>query len=189
MAITMDDQGGRRGNGWRIAGWGAAALILLTPLVAMQFTREVTWTGFDFAFMGIMLGGVGLVVEWAFRRSGSTAYRMAVCLVLAVIFFLIVINGAVGIIGSEGEVANLLFGGVILVAVIGAISARFRPPGMARAMVAAAVAQLAVPVIALAADLAPRAMVLAPEVPASTVVFAGLWLVAAWLFRKADAQR
>lgn len=185
MAITMDDRGGRRGQGWRIVGWGAAAALLLTPLVAMQFTREVNWTGFDFAFMAAMLGGVGLVVEWAFRRSGSTAYRMAVCLALAAIFFLIVINGAVGIIGSEQEDANLLFGGVILVAVTGVIAARLRPRGLARTMVAAAVAQLAVPVIALAADLAPRAMVLAPEVPASTAVFAGLWLAAGWLFRKA----
>src|SRR3569623_21613 len=120
MAITIDDRGGRRGNGWRIAGWGAAATLLLTPLVAMQFTREVNWTGFDFAFMGAMLGGVGLVVEWAFRKSGSTAYRMAVCLALAAIFFLLVIYGAVGVIGSEQEDANLLFGGVFFVVVSGA---------------------------------------------------------------------
>jgi hypothetical protein len=185
MAITMDQRGGRRGNGWRIAGWASAGLILLVPLVAMQFTSEVSWTGFDFAFMAAMFGSVGLAVEWTFRKSRNPAYRMAVGIALAAIFFLIVINGAVGIIGSEGEIANLLFGGVILIALIGAIAARFRPAGMALAMVAAALAQLLVPLIALAGGLAPRAMVLAPEVPASTAVFMGLWLVAGWLFRKA----
>ena len=185
MAITMDDRGGRRGHGWRIAGWGAAAALLLTTLVAKQFTREVSWTGIDIAQLAALLGGVGVVVEWAFRRSGNVAYRIAICLALAAAFFLVVINGAVGIIGSEQEDANLLFGGVILVALGGAVAARFRAAGMARAMVAAAVAQMAVPVIALAGGLAPRAMVLAPEVPLSTAVFAGMWLIAAWLFRKA----
>jgi hypothetical protein len=185
MAITIDDHGGRRGNGWRIAGWGAAALILLTPLVAMQFTSEVRWTGFDFAFMAAMLGGVGVSVELAFRRSGNTAYRAAIGIVLAAAFLLIVINGAVGIIGSEQEDANLLFGGVLLVALTGAIVARFRPSGMALTMCAATVAQLLVPVITLVGGLAPRAMVLAPEVPVSTAMFAGMWLLAAWLFRKA----
>ncbi len=45
--------------------------------------------------------------------------------------------------------------------------------------------QLLVPAIALAGGLASRAMVLAPEVPISTAVFAGMWLVPGWLFRKA----
>jgi len=82
-------------------------------------------------------------------------------------------TGAVGIIGSEQEDADLLFGAVILVGLGGAIAARFRAARMARAMIAAAVAHLAVPVIALAGGLAPRSAVLAPEVPISTTVFAG----------------
>jgi hypothetical protein len=185
MAITMDDQGGRRGNGWRVAGWGAAALILLTPLVAMQFTSEVNWTGFDFAFMAVMLGGVGLGVELAFRKSGNVAYRMAVGVALCTAFFLILINGAVGIIGSERDGANLLYGSVLGAAMIGAVVARFRPSGMALAMGAAAMVQLLVPVIALGGGLALKAAIVAPEVPALSVVFAGMWLLAAWLFRRA----
>ncbi|MES2043325.1 MAG: hypothetical protein V4475_05575 [Pseudomonadota bacterium] len=185
MAITMDERGGRRGNGWRIAGWGAAAALLLAPLVAMQFTREVNWTSSDFALMAAMLGGVGVGVELAVRKSSNLAYRAAFGVALAAAFFLIVINGAVGIIGSEREDANLLFGGVILIALIGAIAARFRPAGMALTMGVAALAQLLVPAIALFGGLAPRAMVLAPEVPIATAVFAGMWLVAGWLFRKA----
>lgn len=185
MAITIDERGGRRGHGWRIAGWASAGLILLIPLAAMQFTSEVNWTGFDLAFMAAMLGGVGLGLELAVRKSGNLAYRGAIGIALAAIFLLIVINGAVGIIGGEQEDANLLFGGVILIALIGAIAARFRPAGMALTMGVAALAQLLVPAIALFGGLAPRAMVLAPEVPIATAVFAGMWLVAGWLFRKA----
>ena len=42
-------------NRWRPAMWGGAALLLLLPLVAMQFTREVIWDAADFAIFGTML--------------------------------------------------------------------------------------------------------------------------------------
>lgn len=32
----------------------AAAILLLIPLIAMQFTNEVDWNAFDFAIMGIL---------------------------------------------------------------------------------------------------------------------------------------
>ncbi len=44
--------GNRRGNPWRAAVWCAAAFLLLLPLVAMQFTREVNWTLSDFVVIG-----------------------------------------------------------------------------------------------------------------------------------------
>jgi hypothetical protein len=185
MAVTMDDHGGRRGNGWRIAGWGMAGVILLVPLVAMQFTGEVAWSPSDFIVMAVMLGGIGLTLELAFRNSRNTAYRMAVGVALAASFLLIWITGAVGIIGSERDDANLLFGGVLLVALIGAVAARFRPAGMARAMGAAALVQLLVPAIAWVVTPEARAAIVSPEVPISTVVFVALWLLAARLFRKA----
>lgn len=54
----MMDSMGRRS--WRMAPWAVIALILLAPLVAMQFTDEVRWTGFDFAVAaGLLIGAVG----------------------------------------------------------------------------------------------------------------------------------
>ena len=54
---------------------------------------------------------------------------------------LVWINLAVGIIGSEDNPANLMYGGVLAVGVAGAVAARFRPGGMARALAATALAQ------------------------------------------------
>lgn len=172
------------GNRWRIAGWGVAASILLLPFIAMAFTDEVQWSVFDFLVMGAMLAGVGLGLELA-ARTGDIAYRIAAGLALAASFLLVFINGAVGIIGSEQDAANLLYGGVLAVALAGAVAARFRPAGMARAMAAAALAQLLVPVVAATLGPQTRALVWSREVPALTAAFAAMWLLSAWLFRRA----
>ena len=180
MASNADDRGAGRGSPWRIAAWGTAALLLLLPLVAMQFTDEVSWTGFDFIFAGIMLGSVGLVFELTVRMSRNYAYRAGVGFALAAAFLIVWATGAVGMIGDEGNPYNLLFGGAILVALAGAAVARLRPAGMALAMIAAAVAHAAVALGGLVAD--PRGAVV-------SLVFAAPWLLSAWLFRKAAREQ
>jgi hypothetical protein len=189
MAGNAGDRSGRRGSGWSIAVWGAAAFMLLAPLVAMQFTDEVAWDAFDFAFMGALLGGVGLGFELAVRKTGNAAYRTAAGVALAAAFLLVWINAAVGIIGSEQEDVNFLYGGVLAVALIGAVVARFRPAGMARAMSATALAQALVQVIASTFGSGSRALTWSPEVLGLTGLFAAMWLLSAWLFRKAAAQQ
>ena len=164
MAGNAGDRSGRRGSRWSIAVWGAAAFMLLAPLVAMRFTDEVAWDAFDFAFMGALLGGVGLGLELAVRKTCNAAYRTAAGVALAAAFLLVWINAAVGIIGSEQEDANFLYGGVLAVALIGAVVARFRPAGMARAMSATALAQALVPVIASTFGSDSRALTWSPEV-------------------------
>ena len=187
MAANTQNTGGRSWSPWRIAGWSAAALILLHPLVAMPFTDEVNWGAADFLFMAALLGGVGLGLELALRNTNSAAYRAASGLALVSALLLVWINVAVGMIGSEDEPANLLFGGVLAVAFLGALAARFRPAGLARATAAAAFAQASVPAIASAFRLGPTAVLWSAEVLALTVVFTAMWLLSAWLFRKAAA--
>jgi hypothetical protein len=55
--------------------------------------------------------------------------------------------------GSEGNPLNLMFGGVLLVAALGAMLAGFRARGMAWAMGATAAAQLAAAAVGLAVGL------------------------------------
>jgi hypothetical protein len=167
-----------------MAAWTVAALILLLPLVAMQFTDEVSWDVADFAFAAVLLLGVGVPYELAVRKTGDTAYRAAVGLALAAALLLVWVNAAVGIIGSEDNDANLMYGGVLLVGVIGAIIARFQPRGMVRALFATALAQAAVAAVALIAGLGfPGSGPL--EIVALNGFFVALFVGSAWLFREA----
>ena len=138
-------------NPWRVAGWSIAAALLLLPLVAMQFTHEVNWTPFDFAFAAAMIGGVGIAFELTVRVTPNNAYRGGVAIALAAAFLLIWINGAVGIIGDEDNPLNLLYVGVIAIAFGGMVWTRFRARGASRAMNAAAIANAAVGVVAVVA--------------------------------------
>jgi hypothetical protein len=180
MAKEAESTGGRRWSIWRIAGWTIPALLLLLPLVAMRFTTEVNWTASDFVVAAVLFGSVGLAFELIVHRSASLAYRAGAALAVVAAFLTIWVNGAVGMIGSEGNPYNLLFGGVLILALAGALVARFRPAGMARAMVAAAVAQTAVAAFGLSADVLGGVL---------SIGFAAPWLLAAALFWKAAQER
>jgi hypothetical protein len=161
-----------------------AACILLLPLVAMQVTDEVRWDLADFAVAGALLVGTGLLYELAARRAGTVVYRAAVGAALAAALLLIWVNLAVGIIGEPDEPANVMYLGVPAVGIIGAIIARLRPQGMARALVATALAQALVTVIVLVRGLgAPATGPL--EVVALNGFFIALFVGSAWLFRLA----
>jgi len=74
-----------------------------------------------------------------------------------------------------------MFSGVLAVGIVGSVIARFRPDGMARALVATALAQALVVVIALGAGLGSPLIL--------TGFFVALWLGSAWLFRKAAREQ
>ena len=188
MADKAEIRDGGGATPWRIAGWGAAALVLLLPLVAMQFTSEVKWDLADFVVMGALLGSAGGALELAVRRSGSLAYRAAAGVAIMASFLLVWVNLAVGFLGSEDNPANLMFLGVIALAVIGSLIARFQPAGMARALFATAAAQGLVGAVALAAGLGSPGAGGLYEVVIGTSVFAAMWLISAWLFGKAARE-
>ena len=169
--------------------WGTAAFLLMLPLVAMQFTDEVNWDETDFAVFGTMLAVACGTCEIAARTTGNTAYRDAVFVAAAAAFILVWMNLAVGIIGTEDNPANLMYGGVLAIGIIGAIIARFQPHGMARALVATALAQALVGVIALIAGLGSTAPSFPEAIVFLTGFFAALWLISAWLFRKATREQ
>ena len=75
----------------RLSVWAAAvALILMVPLVAMQFTNEVVWDETDFIVAGVLLFGTGLAYELVARKGGTIAYRSAVSVALAAALLLVV---------------------------------------------------------------------------------------------------
>lgn len=76
------------------------AIILLIPLIAMQFTDEVNWTPADFIVMGALLLGTGLLCELAMRKVKKARHRIAICGVLLIALFLTWAELAVGIFGT-----------------------------------------------------------------------------------------
>lgn len=124
--------------------------ILLIPLAAMLFKVEGwAWDAADFIVMWFLVGGSILAYKLVSRTSANRAYRVAVGIAVVTGLLLVWINGAVGLIGSEDNPANLMYAGVLALAACGAGIARLRPAGMAWAMGATALAQFLVPLVAL----------------------------------------
>jgi hypothetical protein len=169
----------------------ATAFLLLIPLVAMQFDTGVNWSASDFVVAGGLLFGAGSLFIAIARKANSTAYRLAVGVAVAAGLLLVWANMAVGLVGSEDNPANLLYLGVLAVALIGALAARFRPLGMSRAMFAAALTYAVVTAIALfvwtPTGAAAEPSVHLANVLGANAVFAALWAVAGWLFQRANA--
>jgi hypothetical protein len=73
------------------------ALILLIPLLAMQFTHEVAWTMLDFVTAAVLLIGTGLVYEFGVKKVRKFTYRTICAVALLFSFLLIWAELAVGI--------------------------------------------------------------------------------------------
>lgn len=174
---------------WRLALWGGAAALLLLPAVAMRFTNEVNWDETDFIVMGAMLAIACGTVELAVRASGDLAFRGAAAIAVAASFLLVWINLAVGIIGSEDNPANLMYGGVLGIAVVGSILALGNAARLAWAMYAAAAAQMLVALIALVAGWGSIEPPGAAGILILNGFFAGLWLLSGRLFQHSATKR
>jgi hypothetical protein len=79
----------------------ATGLILLAPLLAMQFTEEVAWTLSDFVIAGVLLFGTGLMFVLAARKTRK--YRAVIGIVLAAALFYVWAELAVGIFTNWGS--------------------------------------------------------------------------------------
>lgn len=182
MAHDMEHAGPRRGNRWSGAIWGTSAFLLLLPAIAMRFPGSgVDWDARDFITMGVMFLIACGSYELVARLSDNTAYRAGAGIAIITAFLTVWVNLAAGMLGSERNPANLLFGGVLAIGVIGALVARFRPRGMVRAMQATALAQAAMAVYALVGGYA--------DVTLHVAFFVLPWLLSAQLFDKASREQ
>lgn len=76
------------------------SLLLFVPLIAMQFTKDVSWTINDFLIAGVLLYGTGFIVELIIRKVKSKQKRLLLSLLVLVVLFLIWLEMAVGIFGT-----------------------------------------------------------------------------------------
>jgi hypothetical protein len=87
----------RAANLWRVVMWSAIAALLLLPVVAMQFTREVNWGAEDFAMAAALLIGGGGLYEVVARLTRDSRRRTAIGIALVAAVLLIWAEAAVGI--------------------------------------------------------------------------------------------
>jgi hypothetical protein len=78
----------------------AAELVLLIPLIAMQFSEEWDWGLPDFIVVGILLAGVGVGYQMIVTGVRTNSKLAVIGIILAVVMILTWMELAVGIFGS-----------------------------------------------------------------------------------------
>lgn len=164
----------------RLAIWTGAAVLLALPALTMRLAPQagVNWSLADFGVMAAMLATACGAVEFGLRRAPNLPYVAGVVLAVGTTFATVWANLAVGMIGDPGNPKNALFLGVLAVAGVGALLARFRARGLARTCGLAGLAQAVI-----------AAMVFiggwdAPVVAALIGAFALPWWMSAVLFQR-----
>ncbi|MBP3840335.1 MAG: hypothetical protein J6D35_05185 [Chryseobacterium sp.] len=76
------------------------ALLLCIPLIAMQFTKEVNWSGSDFMIGGILLFGTAAVVDLVLRNVRTRRNRLILTSLVLAVLFLVWAELAVGVFGT-----------------------------------------------------------------------------------------
>ena len=145
----------------------------------------MNWDVLDILTFTTMVTVVVVVLHTVWRSARSRAYRAASAIAALSAFLLVWVNAAVGIIGNEEDEANLLFFGVLAVAVLGSLFARFRAKGMAVTLYATAGAQILVAVFAIAARLGASSAEWPRGILIISAVFTAFWLFSGWLFKRA----
>ena len=120
--------------------------------------------------------------------TSSTAYRTAIAVAIVAALFLLWGMAALGVIGIEGDPADLMYFGVLAIGISGAIVARFQPDGMARAMFVTAAATVLVGMIALLLGKQEAEYSSVVEILGLTAMFATLFAGSALLFRIAAKE-
>ena len=169
--------------------WTGAGVLLLLPLLAMQFTDEVSWDVVDFVIFGMMLAIAAFAFDFVLKKIGHSAYRWGSSFAIAAAFLLIWMSGAVGIIGAENNVANLMFVAVLAVALLGSLVVRFEARGMSRVMLVTGALQALAGGIGFVLESNANHSAWPFEIVYLTIFFVALWLISAWFFSKAaDVQ-
>ena len=182
MTTNIEIQGGPRKHIWQVIRWGAAVVLILTPLVAMQFTRQVNWDETDFIFAAVMFGIVGWLIELAVRLSTNWYFRFGAMFAVLAGFMVVWSNLAVGMIGSEDNSVNLWFGAVLLISISGVILSPFGKGAMATATLAAGLTQAAIGLFAGVFGTDMRGGIV-------TIILSGAWFISSALFYAANRSR
>ena len=183
-AGNTDEGCGRRRSLWKSPAL-MTALLLLIPLLGNYFVDGWNWPPRAFVLFGTLLFSIGLTYELVTRNADTIAYRAAVGIALATAFVLFWGNFVQA--ADDVNPAAVIYLGVPIMGIIGAVMARFKPDGMARALFATAIAQALVLAIALTIR-NPQVVPWSPPVSrgfGGNAFFVMLFVGSALLFRRA----
>lgn len=175
-ATMTADPSRRLDNALRLLMWTGVLIIWLLPLIAKQFTDEVQWSTFDHVVWAFMLAIPAGIVDLVSRMTPNWAYRGGVIIALGTSFVITWANLAVGIVGNEENPTNLIFFGVVAIAMIGSPLVGFKASRLRWVFYLTAAAQALSALTALQAE---------PFVLVFCGVTTALWLSAATLFGRA----
>lgn len=148
----------------------------------------MNWTLFDFAFAGAMLAILSLAVWFLFKGPQSFSYRLGVGIAVMAAIFVVMTTGAVGIIGSEDNDANLLYVGVLAFALIGAAITRFQPRPMTWVLSVTALATASIAIVAVMSGWGADGPIWPFDVLGASGLLVVMFAVSAVLFRRAAAR-
>jgi len=80
---------------------GPPLLILLVPLIAMQFTDEVNWSLSDFVVAALLLFGFAFLIRFVLERVRKKGLKIILLVLVLFIFVLIWAELAVGLFGTR----------------------------------------------------------------------------------------
>lgn len=141
-------------------------------------------------FQFVLLGLFALALFGVFRfligrMPGNRHYKYGMAVTMVTGFLLFWVNGAVGIIGSENNDANMMYLALLAVVFFGSLFSGFRPRPMSWVMAVAAALMVLIAILALGFGLGVSGPVWPWDVVWVTAFFCGFWLSAGWLFREA----
>ncbi len=148
----------------------------------------MAWDLWDFAIAGFLLIITATAIRHLFRRSTNNAYRIGATILILGLVLLAWVNGAVGIIGSENNPANLMYVNVPIAGLLCALITKFTPKGLSFACMLMAITQLLVALIAVTADLGAEGPSWPRDIMLMTIFFCVIWSIAAGQFLRADKQ-
>ena len=121
--------------------------------------------------------------------SRGTTYAAALGLAVFSVLFLAWGVVAMGVVGAEGDPFDLAYAVVAVIGIAGALIVRLEPHGMARVLLAMALAQAAIALLALMVGKHVSPVSSVAEILGVNGLFVLLFAASAWLFDRAGHQR
>ena len=147
------------------------------------------WSIVDFVFATILLLLAGAVILFTVKSRRPMSYRIGALVAVLSILLMIMVCGAVGLIGDETHPANLLLLCIPASGLFGAAVFRFRPDGLYRTLVVMALAQVLISAVALSEGWGASSDVWPWDVIIGNGAFAAAWLFSAAMFRASRPPR